>query len=271
MAFPQVDKGMDSATQAVQKQTIQQYPMITSDMIDWDKTFIGCANVMPPIAPSWSNPEHLFDGNLNDATKYKPAIRVSPGTMFTIYLNRPSQLGYIMLSMSPVWTIPAPQVAVNHVDGTSEILTILPFTGFGRAYTPPANPTPIDSIIIVNAAVNTIDIYSIFAVLPNITVTSSGSPFPGIVASTNNFYSDEGYNVIPPGLLGITLVFGFSSEAFIFKNSSSSLLEISEDGGITWEKVNANDQVWFDAKSRTQIIVRDPLGVGGQAYRLWAW
>jgi len=265
MGYPNVDKAINPTAQAVSKQTQLQIQVVPYDFIDWNVSgVIG----PPPAPPVWTNYEKMFMG-IMPSLRYDPATQLAFAPPQSLYLQfiKPITIGNVVVGgLGGI----IGQAAIVYLDGVLENLVYLGPTNMGDAYAPPIRNVPVSNITFLNFGPGPVDIYSVSIVMPQVSAAGGGGG-GGMIASPNNFFGSDVLIPIPPGFLGVALAFGFNSEGFIVKNSSGVTIEFSEDAGVTWEQLDAHDAVCFDFKMRTQIIVRDPLGVGGQAYRLWGW
>lgn len=261
---PKVDPAQSAEAQATGKLHEEVYQVVSFDYVDWhnsDITHIG--------TQVWEDLTALFDGDDYD----KPAIQLqpAPNNNFKLLFVKPIWMHYILVKV-PAALLPFGCVTVaqiRYVDGTLEFLVHGTLTDGGYdTFAPPTKAVPVMSVQFWSTAAAPLDVYELIITMAQVGSSGAG-PVPP--ASANQFYTDSDTTPVPAGALGANLVFGFDSIAIMFRNGSSVLLEISEDAGVTWEKIQPRGRIWFDMKRRSSIRVRDPAGAGGQAYEFWAW
>lgn len=261
MPLPKVDPAGSGEVQAIQKLHEEIFRVVPFDYIDFDYSMFTLLRI-----DYWSNIPGIFDG---DHQHQACSLQPFPLNFFKFVFVKP-----IWLNWTYIQCIIQNQInvcEVTYADGTVEFLVHSTlFDGGYDVFAPPTKPIPIHAIQFWNMdPVNNADILELIMTMADVALTVSVAP--GSLASTNQFQTNQNITPIPPGPLGANLVFGFDSTAIIVKNSSPGPLEISEDGGLTWEEIVANWAVAFDFKKRGGIIIRDPAGAGGQSYQVWAW
>lgn len=255
-----VDPGLSGEAQAIQKLHEELYRVVPYDYIDW--MYSNYMNLRPPNGPTWAFIPGLFGGDHQHQASLVP---IAPNNNFKFVFVKPIWLNwtYIKCAIQNKITI----MRVTYADGTTEFLvhgTL--FDGGYDTFAPPTKAIPVHSVEFWNMAGTPANLYELLMTMAD--VNTSGTP---IIASSNQFYTDDTITPIPAGLIGVAVVYGFNSQGIIFKSRSAQDIQISEDGGITWEIIDPQWAIAFDAKLRTGISIRDPAGIGGLRYRTWAW
>ena len=268
MVLPRPSKSSSGTAQAIQQLFGETFRVLPWDYVDAWNSNIQWLTLLP-----YENPEKLFNGDIWLPAMELPANGsiVPPDNLYLPFV-KPIWLDWTLLHDGNLLSIT--QAQVTYIDGTNEILVwnainVGPLDTF-NAFAPPTKAMPIVAIEFTNTWPGARQIFEIIMLMQDtpVAVTVIGG---GISPSTNQFYTDDVITPIPAGLVGVTAVFGFNSQAFIFKNNSAGIIEISEDAGLTWEQIEAGWAIAFDAKERANVVIRDPLGVGGLSYRIWVW
>jgi len=256
-----VDPGVSGTAQAVQKLHEELYRVVPYDYIDW--LYSNYLNLRPPNGPTWANIPSLFGGDHQHQASLVP---IAPNNNFKFVFVKPIWLNWTYVKCAIQNKINT--MRVTYADGTVEFLvhgTL--FDGGYDTFAPPTQAIPVHSVEFWNMGATPANLYELLLTMADV----GGGGGGGIIASPNHFYTDEGITPIPAGLIGVAVLFGFNSQAIIIKNSSSQIIEVSEDAGVTWGKIDPQWAIAFDAKLRTGLSIRDPAGIGGLAYRTWAW
>lgn len=264
MPLPRVSNSPNPVIQALRKIHNEALQVLSFDHIDLGNSVT--AQITPPIAPNWATVRGMFDGDFTRAKTQLIALQA-----FTLVFSKPIYLDWTSIRTTAALGI---TMSATYVDGVVEPL-VQTSVGLFTTFAPPTQQRPVYSVTFTCGAVlqQIFQLEMLFSLVAMpVTLVPGAVPINvTIVGSLNNFYSNEGINAIPAGLLGVTVVFGFNSQAFIFMNESAVTLEISEDAGVTWERVTAGSDVTFDAKQRANVVIRDPGAAGGQAYGLYVW
>jgi len=268
MTIPTIDPGQSAEAQAIKQLHQELFRTVPYEYID--QVYSLLSNL---TGIAYADIPRIFTG---DHVHIRAQLAPVVNNNFYFVFVKPIYLDWTYIKCTTLNLIT--QAQVTYTDGTNEFLVhgVLA-DGNYDTFAPPTKNLPIHKIEFWN--MDPLLHANIFRILMQMAdVSASVNVTSGMEPSTNVYYTDEATNPIPAGLVGVAIVFGFDSQCIIIKNrtglpgcAAAQVLEISQDGGLTWEKIDSNWAITFDYKELSGILVRDPLGVGGQEYSIWGW
>jgi len=264
MVMPKVDPAASGEVQAIEKLHEDLFRVLPFEYIDFDYS-----DYINLLGASWAYLPGLWDGDHQHQAAQLP---IAPNNNFLFAFVKPIWLNWTLIQELVGNSITI--CRVRYVDDTTEFLVHGTLTLVGMpiygTFAPPTKAMPVISMEFWNmnpmSATDLIELIITMTDTPiNVSVNVSS------MASANKYSTNQSITPIPAGLVGVVIAFGFASQAIVFHNNSADDLEISQDGGITWEIIGPSASVWFDWKKILGFKLRDPAGAGGQDYQMWAW
>lgn len=256
MPLPIVQRGQTQEAQAIQKVHQEIFRVVPFDYIDFQRSTI-------PPQPVWADLAKAFDGDYT-----RDSCAISQLNPMTLWFVKPIYLNWSYLQ--EVFGTGNMQMEVIYVDNIVEILVHNNLSIFD-VWAPPIRTVPVAAVRFSRTVGGSSTVTEVIMLMGDTPVSISGGVTVTLGGSANQFFTDDTITPIPAGPLGVAAVFGFLSNSIMFKNNSLGTIEISEDAGVTWEPIEPGWAVAFDWKARAELVIRDPLGVGGLSYRVWAW
>ena len=241
-----VQKNENALSGALRKLHQNDFRVVPYDWIDQANSSLTNLLTIPGANLLW-----LFEGDLQHPGG-SLSVNGGPNDNFRYTFVKPLYLDWTFIRADVINQLSS--MTVTYADGAVEAL-VHNVIGFGSydVFLPPTQAKPVISILFTNMGAVPINLYSTIITLkdPAVSVSVTG----GIIASTNDFYTDDILTPIPLGLIGVAIVYGFNTQAILLLNYDTAVIEFSEDGGISWNKVQPKMGIVRYAILRTGVHV----------------